>query len=403
MVLCLQTVKACLVYSFQHLMQSGLAGRRRCLQPKKMILERYLQREILEKLIWIIGLLVLILTSHRFVDYLEDAAAGHLPGGLLLGVLGAKMLAVVPRLLPVAVFLAVILALTRLSGDREIIIMRVAGLGVGFMLWSVFKLSLAYAVLVAIMAFIISPWAENEVQLLRIRAQQESDVTGIAPGRFKEFSNGDRVVYVRELAADGQLMMGVFLQVREGDRIGLLTSDSAGFDFEERSGSRYIVFANGHRYIAPIGSQEYQITSYRRYAQLIVQGGSGNLAAGLEGMPTLDLVHSDRPEYSGELQWRLAYVIASILLPLLAVIITRYSFGTNRYLALLVAILVYFIYSNLLSISRTLVIRELLPAWIGLWWAHIGLAMLILVLYRSQQSAFGNGRPPASDVVDDRR
>ena len=403
MVLCLQTVKACLVYSFQHLMQSGLAGRRHSLQPKKMILERYIQREILEKLIWIIGLLVLILTSHRFVDYLEDAAAGHLPGGLLLGVLADKMLAVVPRLLPVAVFLAVILALTRLSGDREIIIMRVAGLGVGFMLWSVFKLSLAYAVLVAIMAFIISPWAENEVQLLRIRAQQESDVTGIAPGRFKEFSNGDRVVYVRELAADGQLMMGVFLQVREGDRIGLLTSDSAGFDFEERSGSRYIVFANGHRYIAPIGSQEYQITSYRRYAQLIVQGGSGNLAAGLEGMPTLDLVHSDRPEYSGELQWRLAYVIASILLPLLAVIITRYSFGSNRYLALLVAILVYFIYSNLLSISRTLVIRELLPAWIGLWWAHIGLAMLILALYRSQQSAFGNGRPPASDVVDDRR
>lgn len=354
----------------------------------KMILEQYLQREILEKLIWIIVLLVLILTSHRFVDYLEDAAAGRLPGELLLSVLTTKMLAVIPRLLPVAMLLSVILALTRLSGDREIIIMRVAGLGIGFKILSICKISLVYAAVVAVMAFGVSPWAEHEVQLLRQRAQRESDITGITPGRFKEFSDGDRVVYVNEMTADAQAMRGVFLQVRDSDRVGLLTSDSASFTIEQRSGSRYIVFANGHRYLLPREREGYQITSYNKYGQLIDAGDIGASSRRLEGAPTLELLRAAGPEHSAELQWRLAYVIASFLLPLFGIIITRFSFGANRYLALLVAVLIYFIYSNLLSISRTLVIQEALPPWLGLSGAHLGLAVLMLIMYRQQQKAF---------------
>ena len=43
-----------------------------------MILERYIQREILAKLGWIMLFLLAILASNRFVDYLADAAAGDL-------------------------------------------------------------------------------------------------------------------------------------------------------------------------------------------------------------------------------------------------------------------------------------------------------------------------------------
>ena len=95
-----------------------------------MILERYIHREVLEKLMWILGLLVLILTSHRFVDYLADAAAGRIPGDLILSMLLMRMLSLFPRLLPAAVFLAVILAWTRLAGDKELLIMTGAGVSV---------------------------------------------------------------------------------------------------------------------------------------------------------------------------------------------------------------------------------------------------------------------------------
>ena len=58
-----------------------------------MILERYIYREILEKLLWILGLLLLILASNRFVGFLADAADGELPGELVLQMLSMKMLA----------------------------------------------------------------------------------------------------------------------------------------------------------------------------------------------------------------------------------------------------------------------------------------------------------------------
>ena len=58
-----------------------------------MIFRRYIHREILAKLGWITGLLLLVLTSNRFVDYLADAAAGDLPADLLFQILVMKMLA----------------------------------------------------------------------------------------------------------------------------------------------------------------------------------------------------------------------------------------------------------------------------------------------------------------------
>ena len=121
-----------------------------------MILERYIHREILSKLVWIIGILILVLTSHRFVDYLADAAAGKLPSDLIMKMLLVKMVAMLPRLLPVALFLAVIIALARLSRDKELVIISSAGIADRFQLVTVFKFALIFSVLIFIVSFFIS-------------------------------------------------------------------------------------------------------------------------------------------------------------------------------------------------------------------------------------------------------
>ncbi len=92
-----------------------------------MILRRYIHREIVEKLGWIIGLLLLIITSSRFVRYLADAAAGVLPTDLVFQALLMKMLTTLPKLMPMAVFLAVMLGLSRLARDKELTAVSVSG------------------------------------------------------------------------------------------------------------------------------------------------------------------------------------------------------------------------------------------------------------------------------------
>ena len=360
-----------------------------------MILERYIHREVLEKLLWLIGLLVLIITSHRFIDYLADAAAGRIPGDLIIKLLVMKVLAVFPRVLPAAIFFAVILALTRLSSDKELLIMAGAGISEMHQLVYVFKFALTFAIFVFFVVNFISPWAEGRVDQLKILARQESDIAGISAGRFKEFSRGDRVVYVQDLSPDRHVMHKVFLQVHEENRFGVLSSSSARFHQDKDTDSRYVMFENGHRYLGKPGKVDYQITNFRKYAVLLDQGKIVADNRDPQTVHSFDLIESDDPGWKAELQWRTSFVIATLLLPLFAVLLNKLSFGDNRYVLMIIGILTYFIYSNLISISKTLVMKQIVPPYMGVWWVHIVLLLVILMLFRLHFSAHRRARRAA--------
>ena len=65
----------------------------------------------------------------------------------------------------------------------------------------------------------------------------------------------------------------------------------------------------------------------------------------------------------------------------MAFLLLQPPFGEHRYLPFILGISIFLIYSNLLGIAQTLLERVLLPAFIGLWWVHLLLALLLAVLY----------------------
>ena len=72
-------------------------------------------------------------------------------------------------------------------------------------------------------------------------------------------------------------------------------------------------------------------------------------------------------------------------------VLNRFSFGDNRYICLIIGILIYLIYSNLLSISKTLVARGSLVPGIGLWWVHVVLVAAIVGIFKLQGSIHKHG------------
>jgi lipopolysaccharide export system permease protein len=349
-----------------------------------ILLERYIHREILDKVAWIVGILVLVLASNRFVEYLADAAAGKLPANLIVEMLIMKLVAMLPRILPIAIFLAVMLAMSRMARDRELTIVSGAGMSEGFQVLAVTHFALLFAVLVAVTAFYVAPWAERRIEELKQRARIESDISGVSAGQFREFNEGDRVVYVQDLSSDRQDMEGVFLQVRQERGLGVLTSDSARFQVTERTGSRYIVFRDGRRYVGSPGTLDFQITEYRNYAVLVEQGSIGGGIATLETLPTSTLLGSDSPRFRAELQWRVSYVLAALLLPMLAVAMNRFGGGEHRYTQMFVGVAIYFIYSNLLGISRTLLKRDDISPILGVWWVHLTMLLIVFLLLKHE-------------------
>ncbi len=347
-----------------------------------MILRRYIQLEILQQFLWVTGLLILIYSSNKFVVYLADAVAGKIPSALVFHMLGLKLVSVLPSLLPAAIFLAVILAYSRLIADNEMVIIFSTGTSKLEQLKIISLLMAPICVLIAGITFFLAPWIEVNLEYLKMQAKQNVDITGIAAGQFREFSKEERIVYVESLSEDKTAMENVFLQVRRHGKPGVLKSDRAVFEFDEDSGNHYIKFENGYLYIGIPGETDYKITKYKTYAILLDANKSvSNVGGKLESIPTSVLLASDFFQHEAELQWRLSSVISVLLLSIFAVLLSQLPIGKKRYVLIFISILVYLIYNNLLGISRSLLERDVIPPFVGLWWVHILLIIGILVLY----------------------
>jgi lipopolysaccharide export system permease protein len=346
-----------------------------------VIIEHYIHREILQRLLWLTGLLILILASNRFVDYLADAAAGKLASGVIFNMLWLKVLAMQPQLLPLALFIAVILTYSRMNRDNELTIFMVSGLGSLYHLKVVSRFAIVFCVIMAVISFFTSPWAEARIEELKIRSRKESDISGLSAGQFREFSEGERVVFVEKISDDKLTMENVFLQIRQNRKLGVLTSDRARFDIDKNSDHKFLVFENGRRYLGTPGMLDYQITEYDKYGVLIETQNPVAMGANLEALPTSVLLLSHLPMHRAELQWRLSSVLACLFLALLAVLLNQPSVSDRRYALLLTAILIYFLYSNLLGISKTLLKRDEITHILGLWWVHVLMILVILLLY----------------------
>ncbi len=348
-----------------------------------MIIQRYIHYEIFYRWIWITILLTLIFTTNKFVDYLADAAAGKIPADYVMSLLWHRMLSLQTELMPLLLFLATILAFARLNQDNELAVLGAAGLGKNYQIRVSLKFCFVYSILLAYVAFIAAPWAKRELDDLKIQAWKDASISALTSGKFKELEDGDSVVYVEQLTDNDTLMKNVFLQMTDAGNDSVLHSKSAYLNYDQSSGGRFIIFEDGDRYEGQPGTSNYRITDYSRYGILLETRTGQRGGYSLESMSTPELLATDTPQAKAQLQWRISSILVCIVLSFLAVLLNQYPFGQKPFALVLIGILIYFIYNNLLSISSNLVIREKIPAYIGLWWVHLISIAAIYYVYRT--------------------
>ena len=122
-----------------------------------MIIHNYIYRELLQKLIWILSLLILIIASNRFVGFLADAAEGSLPAEMLFLMLAYKMLATLPKILPISIFIGMLLAFSRMSNDRELVILSASGVSKSFQISVVIRFALVFCLFVSVITLNLAP------------------------------------------------------------------------------------------------------------------------------------------------------------------------------------------------------------------------------------------------------
>lgn len=359
---------------------------------QRFILERYLIRESLQNALAVIAVLMLIYVSNRFVRYLAEAAAGDLDSGVILELLLLKLVSSVVVLLPLSLYLGVLLAMGRLYRDSEVVAMHAGGVGMGHLLRGVGTLGLLFAAAVSGLSLVMAPLAAERAAELTVQARNDSEVTGLYPGRFRDFGAGDHIIYVQDIAANRSQMRDVFVQVRRGADLDIVNAESAYQFIESRTGDRFMVLENGYRYEGAPGSADFVVHRFERHGVRIRQRDEGAAYRRLETMTLGELLDGDEHTHQAELQWRVSLPLSALLLSVLAVPLARTSPRSGKYGKLFTAVLIYFIYSNFTTVAQKAVERGDLDPHIGVWPVHAALALAIAAMLFSMSGGLGRLR-----------
>jgi lipopolysaccharide export system permease protein len=228
------------------------------------------------------------------------------------------------------------------------------------------------------------PRADGQVQLLRQSAIKEAQFGQLDAGRFRGFSGGDAVFYAERVDQDG-VLHNVFVQRESAGRIEVALADTATYS-KASSGSMHLVtLYNGRRYEGVPGKDDFRVIEFREHGIPIVTPEDVRGPLDPDTKPTRALLGSSDPSDIAQLQFRASTPLMALVLTLVAVPLSKLRPRQGRYARVGFAIVVYFIYSNLLQASKIWVERSDLPPAIGVWWVHA--AALALGLYLVMRDA----------------
>ena len=355
------------------------------------VFDRYLLKEVISGWLAVTLFLWLILVSNRLVRYLGDAVSGDIPGNVIFKLIGLKMVWYLVHVVPFALALGVVLALGRLYRDNEMTVMSACGVGP----WRIYKPLLGFgfvlAIILAWLSLYISPQVQGMSFKLEKQAKQQADLTVLGAGRFNELQKGRLTFYAEGLSADKQHMENLFIVLRSKkgqDKLPqLLTAKSAYRKIDDVTGDSFLVLVDGYRYEGKPGEANYRIMKFGEYGVRVNLPGKLEVQEKQESTPTAALLNSADPGDIAELQWRLAMPVSVIVLLLLAVPLCKSSPRQGRYGRLVVAILLFVIYYNLLATAKYWVGEGSVPAVIGLWWVPVLPVLLTIILMGSERIA----------------
>jgi lipopolysaccharide export system permease protein len=342
-------------------------------------LDRYVFREVALSWAAVTGVLLVILVGNQLAQVLGQAAERGYPREVIFGLIGLTSIQNLTVLVPVGLLIGIVLALGRLYHESEMAALRACGIGPVQLLRPIGQLAVVVTALLAWLALVGAPAAFGRAQEIRRDALRAAEFGMLEPGRFHSFAGGSAVFYAESRDPNGDLKR-VFLQRRVRDRIEVALAERAQHRIEDHGTLHVLVLIDGDRYEGAAGQGAMRRVHFAEHTVPVRVGEPGLGPARVETRSLLDLATDPSLAALAELQWRLSLPLMALVLTLLAVPLARLRPRQGRYARIGVSILVYFIYSNLLSAARVWIEKGWLPPAIGLWWTHATVLAIALVL-----------------------
>lgn len=352
-----------------------------------MIFRSALLRELATSAVAVFLVLLGISITTQLVRLLGQAASGLITSTGVVALLGFTLVGYLPILLSVALFIAVLMTLTRSYRDSEMVVWFSCGQGLTRWIPPVLTFALPLVLTIALLSMLLSPWAVEKSEEFRRQMDSRDDVAQVTPGVFHESRRADRVYLVEEVAGKANLVANVFVSSTQHNKLGVMVAKS-GFQETAANGDHFLVLLNGRRYEGEPGSPEYKIFEFQRYAMRIETAESAERAPTTKTISTWGLLQDPTPRNLGELSWRVGLPVSALILCLLAIPLSFVNPRAGRSINIMLAILVYMIYSNMLSIMQASITQSRIDVGIGMWGVHIAMLLLLSAMIYHRLTVF---------------
>ena len=347
-----------------------------------MIFERAARREFAQAAAGISLVLLAILASTQLIRLLKEAAGGRVAPEAVASLLGFAALNYMSVLLSLTLFVSILMTLSRMYRDSEMVVWLSSGQPLTAWIRPVLMFALPIILAICVLSGFLSPWAKLMAEEYRDRLSARSDVSQVSPGAFREARRGQRVFFVESVADDATQVGNVFVASMQDGKLGVVMSDT-GYQELAPNGDRFVVLENGRRYEVEPGTPQFKIMEFERYKVRTQDGEAKPAERSPSRLPLDELITETSVQARAELLWRIGAPVSAIILALMAIPLSFVNPRAGRSANMLIAILVYAIYNNLMSVSQAWVAQGKLAFAVGVWAPHaLMLIPLLLLFYR---------------------
>lgn len=346
-----------------------------------MIFRRAIRREFRHAAAGVFVALFAIALTMVLIRLLGQAAGGRVPADAVMALIGFGALAQLPIILSLTLFIAVLLPLSRSYRDSEMVVWFAAGLPLTAFIRPVLQFALPFSLVIAGLTLFVTPWANMQSEIYRTAMEDRDDSSRVAPGIFRESAGGQRVFFVESGSAEEGRLRGVFVVSEQEGALTMMVS-KLGSVIVDAQGDRFVVLDDGHRYDGAPGSAGFRVVEFDRYEVLIESREPASPTVRLKATPSVELLEQlESRRAVGELANRIGLPVAALMLSLLAIPLSFVNPRAGRGANLLMAVLAFMVYNNVISLVGTWIVQGKLSAGVAMVLPHLVVAGLLVLLF----------------------
>ena len=344
-----------------------------------MILERSLRRELAFTAGAVFMVLLSIMLTTMMIRIVGFAASGEIAPGDVLVLIGLTVVGYLAMILVGTLFISILFVLTRWYTDSEMVVWLASGVSLTSLIKPITTFAAPIIVLITFFAFVGWPWSNAQSKLIRERFQQRDEVSMLSPGQFRESPANHRVFFIETMSADSRRVHNVFVASTENGKVNVVVSKDGKVETQP-DGDRFVVLENGRRYDGEPGRSDFRIMEFQRYGVKIESQQLVNEPI-TTGTSTRDLIRNPTLVNLAELAWRAGLPLIGINLMLLGIPLAYQNPRRSRTINLVMAVLIYLTYSNLLNLAQSWIEQGRVSFLVGLLGLHVITAILVVTLF----------------------